>query len=88
MENINVVTGLGLGCTRIVKRPGFDEPPEPKDQIEVEIVGVDIHDTRIGFDAVELDRGVLNGLNRRFLHRYARNARVCAARPPLGAKVR
>jgi hypothetical protein len=64
MENIDVVTGLGLGSTRIVKRPGFDEPPEPKNQIEVEIIGVDNHDTRIGFDAVELDNGVLNGLNR------------------------
>jgi len=67
VENIAVVTGLGNGSTREIARPGIDAPPDPKDRLEVEIVGAG-DTSRVTFDAKQLDEVLVgeqpNGLNR------------------------
>ena len=62
-----MVTGLGNGSTREIARPGIDAPPDPKDRLEVEIVGAG-DTSRVTFDAKQLDEVLVgeqqNGLNR------------------------
>jgi len=68
LTDIAVVTGLGNGSTREIARPGIDAPPDPKDRLEVEIVGAG-DTSRVTFDAKQLDEVLVgeqpNGLNRR-----------------------
>lgn len=69
VENLSTVTGLGLGSTRSVRRPGFDGPPVAANQIEVNIAGGSLRDQRICFDAIELDKVDGGGSSPRGLNR-------------------